>query len=65
MEANDCKDRHAGQEEINHLFGVAARLDGLENGSHGLSHRTKADEADRIGCVHHRAAPLLSARTML
>src|ERR1700676_1125573 len=32
---------------------------------HGLSHRTKADEADRICCVHHRAAPLLSARTML
>jgi len=32
---------------------------------HGLSHRTKADETGRICCVHHQAAPLLSARTML
>jgi hypothetical protein len=32
--SDDCKDRQTKQEEINHLFRVATRLDGLENGSH-------------------------------
>src|SRR5437764_4502317 len=32
--SDDCKDRQAKQEEINHLFRIAACLDGLENGSH-------------------------------
>ena len=33
-----------------------------ESQRHGLSHRTQADEADRICCAHHRGAPLLIAR---